>query len=481
MAAPNCYLPGTTYMITRRVAQRQLRLRPTSADPSEDLIRRIFVYCVGWAAKRTGVQVHAMIVMGNHWHAVVTDPGTMISEFMHHVHLFVSKLLNVKQEEGENLWAVGPGPPLGLVRPEDVLRKLVYLISNAVAANLVLTPEEYPALHTTAADVGVRAFVARRPRWFFRQPTADGKKAKSRKPIRTPDQVKLEITKPPAFADLSDEGFRSLLQEAVDENVAQLRADCARRPLGPGGVLAQDPRSRPGPAIPDRKVSPSVACKNTRRRIEALARTTAFRAHHRDASKRWKAAKSEEERRAIVFPAGTYWMRVHFGVTCEPFTDLVAPAEVPDSSKPPDHSPEPAAASVKVQNERHDLALVGQLLAWPPPGWGDDSETSAKPCSLVRDPVHHVAGLGRDALSTFVEPEGRDRTDLELLGDRRAPALDVDLPQADVLLFGEGLNLRPHLAASRSPVGGELDDRPLSRDEVTLEFDPLAVTDRLDQ
>jgi putative transposase len=318
-------------MVSRRIAQRLLRLRPTSAEPALDVIRWVFVYCVGWAAKLNAIELHALVVLGNHWHAVLTDTGdeTALSKFLHRVHLFVSKLLNVKQGEGENLWAARAPSVVHLATREDVLDKLVYVIVNAAAANLVDAPEDWPGLHTTAQDVGARVLVARRPTWFFRQPRqrredAEGEEA----PLATPDEVRVEITKPPVFADLTDEEFRRVLQGAVDARLAELRAARTRPPLGPAAILAQDPLSRPGPSLPDRDVSPRVACKDRWRRIELLTTLKEFFVSYRAAWEQWRAARTEEARGKVVFPAGTYWMRVKYGVTCEPALRVDAPSDL---------------------------------------------------------------------------------------------------------------------------------------------------------
>ncbi len=326
-------------MITHRVAQRLLRLRPTSATPALDLVRRAFVYCVGWAAGLYGVQIHALVVLSNHWHAVVTLREANLSDFAHRVHLFVSKLLNVAQHEGENLWSTRSYSAVLLPTREDVLDKLVYVICNAVAGNLVDRPEEWPGLRTTAGDVGATVLVAQRPTWFFRQPRPDPETGEiDEAQVVTPGEVKVEITKPPQFADLEDEQFRALLQEAVDARLAELRAKRTRPPLGVDKILAQDPLSRPGPALPDRGVSPRVACKDKWRRIELLRTLRAFFVRYRLAWEQWRAAGTEEARRAVVFPAGTYWMRVKYGVTCEPVPGESVDAGAEVASPQPDAS-----------------------------------------------------------------------------------------------------------------------------------------------
>ncbi|RMH42670.1 MAG: hypothetical protein D6689_07445, partial [Deltaproteobacteria bacterium] len=80
MSVPRQVLPGSTYLVTRRCTQRQFWLKPTK------LTNQIVAYCVAYAATITGVELHALCVLSNHWHAVLTDPEGRLPEFMHWAH-----------------------------------------------------------------------------------------------------------------------------------------------------------------------------------------------------------------------------------------------------------------------------------------------------------------------------------------------------------------------------------------------------------
>lgn len=62
MTVPRCILPGTTYLVTRRCAQRQFLLRPSAETTA------IFRYVLALAVHRFGVQLHAACVLSNHFH-----------------------------------------------------------------------------------------------------------------------------------------------------------------------------------------------------------------------------------------------------------------------------------------------------------------------------------------------------------------------------------------------------------------------------
>jgi hypothetical protein len=86
-----------------------------------------------------------------------------------------------------------------------------------------------------------------------------------------------------------------------------------RSVLGVRGVLAQKPSARPAPGEPRRTLKPRVACRNKWRRIEVLLRVREFPRAHRRALEAWKAGI-----RDVLFPAGTWAMRVFYGARCAP-------------------------------------------------------------------------------------------------------------------------------------------------------------------
>ena len=60
MTWPRRIVPGTTYLLTRRCTQRRFMLVPRGIVP------KLFGYCVGLAAERHGILVHAITCMSNH-------------------------------------------------------------------------------------------------------------------------------------------------------------------------------------------------------------------------------------------------------------------------------------------------------------------------------------------------------------------------------------------------------------------------------
>jgi putative transposase len=290
MTAPRQILPGTVYLVTRRCTQRQLFLRPSRT------VNEIFLYLLARAARRYGVRVHAFCVLSNHFHLVVTDPKARLPAFGQYLDSLVARALNASLGRWESFWAPDSYSAVALATPHDIVAKAAYVLANPVAAGLVRLGRKWPGLWSDPVKIGGEALEAKRPGRFFR-------------PKGTmPEVEKLELTVPAGFE--SAEEFRGRLSTALADLEAQA-AKAGRGVLGVRRVLAQKPTAKPAPVERRRALNPRVAARDKWKRIEALGRLVAFLDSYRAA---WAA-----RRRGVVdvlFPAGTYLLRVLHGVQC---------------------------------------------------------------------------------------------------------------------------------------------------------------------
>jgi putative transposase len=294
VTAPRRVLPGKTYLLTRRCMGRHFFLRPSP------LTNQLVRYCLATAAEKTGVLIHAICFMSNHWHGVVSDPFGRIPEFLEHFHRLLARSMNVALGRRENFWSSEKPSMVLLVSDEDVLEKMAYTIANPTMAGLVFSPSDWPGV--ISARFGETTDV-QMPRVFFR---ADG-------PL--PARACLKITRPQILPDLSSDQLEQRLQCAIDRYVdaarEQLRAR-GQQVVGARTVLRQSPFSLPRAPEPRRRLDPQIASRTLRARVHALRSLMAFRKAYRVARDAWRFGK-----RDTVFPAGTYALRVHAGVACE--------------------------------------------------------------------------------------------------------------------------------------------------------------------
>ncbi len=296
MTSPRQVLPGTTYLVTRRCAQRQFLLRPSA------ITNGVFRYVLSVAARRFGIRVHAFCVLSNHFHLVVTDPEARLPAFEQYLDSLVARALNASLGRWEAFWAPSSYSAVALGSPEDVVAKAAYVLANPVAAGLVRSGRDWPGLWSAPEQIGGVAISTQRPTTFFR---ANG---------YMPANVLLELTTPPGFD--SPETFRKRLTEALaalEEDARRELARDGRTFSGGARVLAQKPWAQPAPGEPRRQLSPRIAARDKWKRIEALSRLVEFLGAYREAWRAMRAGISD-----VLFPAGTYALRVTFGVRCAP-------------------------------------------------------------------------------------------------------------------------------------------------------------------
>lgn len=300
MSLPRQLLPGATYLVTRRCSHRQFLLRPSAE------LNQIVLYCLAVAAQRTGILLHAVCVMSNHWHLVLTDPGARLPRCMAWAHSYIARCANALYGRTENFWDPRECSIVLLEHPDDVLDKIVYTLTNPVQAELVPHARDWPGLQTADLAFGADPLEVARPAIYFR---TDG---------AAPATAALTLTRPPQFADLSDAAFTQRVQECIAqvEHDTQIRLQTTgRRFRGAAHCRQLAPTDRPATEEPRRDISPRVAARDAKLRQAMLARRRTFLTAYRAAFERWRHGE-----RDVEFPPGTYWLRIHHHVRCAAVT-----------------------------------------------------------------------------------------------------------------------------------------------------------------
>jgi REP element-mobilizing transposase RayT len=304
VSIPRQLLPGSTYLVTRRCAQRALLLVPNEQTNA------IVAYCLAEAAARTGVEVACFVAMSNHIHAVVTDPNARLPEFMHRLDRNIAVCMNAALGRTENFWAATEPSVVELGDGDDILDKMAYVIANPTSAGLVSDPEQWPGVITPR--LGYRA-LAKRPQIYFRPKGG------------MPDEVELRCAVPPPLRRLAFAEVDRMLASRVKATTDSARAfwaDRGRRFLGREAVLAA--RTAQAAATPEPLLarSPRFAARDPERRRGIMDRLRAFHQSYQAALSRWRTGI-----RAVVFPSGTYWMRVFHGAATDTWASAMASFE----------------------------------------------------------------------------------------------------------------------------------------------------------
>ncbi len=294
---PRQVLPKTTYLITRRTLLRTFLLLPAP------WVDQIVLYCLGVAAMKYDMALHALSVLSNHYHLEATDRSGRLPEFERWLNEFVAKAVNAQLGRWAPLWEPGSYNAVALETAEDRLDAATYTAVNPVKAALVQRADLWPGINILPSALG-KTIKVKRPHKFFR---ANG-------PL--PEEVELTFTLPPGFEDLTVEQYQELWQariEAAEEKHRQEVHASGRRFLGRRAVLKQDRFASATSWERRRGLKPRLKCRNKWLRIDAIKRLKRFYAEYKEALERFCAGV-----RDVVFPAGTYWMRVHARVRCAP-------------------------------------------------------------------------------------------------------------------------------------------------------------------
>lgn len=263
----------------------------------DNVVRAAFAFITAVAAERTGVLVHAICVMANHYHAIVTDTRGNISDFYHYLHEFTAKSLNAERGRWENMWAPGPTSRVRLEDAEAVIDKVLYTLTNPVSSMVVADARKWPGLRCWWADEPI---TARRPAFFCDKG-------------HLPETATLVLVPPPHLVNDEDLGIDDTKQRLAAREAELRKAAKGKKFVGLANIRKQKWFESPTTFAKRRGLSPRVATRDKWRRIEAINRNKQFEADYAGARDEWLAGN-----RDVIWPAGTFLMRVRHGVPCHP-------------------------------------------------------------------------------------------------------------------------------------------------------------------
>ncbi len=156
--------PGMVWALSRRTTRRYFLLNPDQARQ----IEQSYWYCLGHAAHKHGVIVHAACLMSTHAHEVITDVRGELSLFLETFHRLLALCVkSIRGWPGE-VFDKDSTSAVELLTPEAMIKSLAYLIANPVEAMAVRYAKDWPGAQTLPGDIGSRIVKARRPTHFFR-------------------------------------------------------------------------------------------------------------------------------------------------------------------------------------------------------------------------------------------------------------------------------------------------------------------------
>ncbi|WP_437573463.1 transposase [Sorangium sp. So ce887] len=296
MSHPREIAHGATYMITRRVLRRHLLFRPDAA------ITQLLIYALVVAARRYGLQVHALCAMSTHLHLIVTDVTGVLPRFLQFFHRIVALGTKVLRTWEGPVWDHEAPSVVRLLTRAAMVEKIAYVLANPVAAGLVRHAREWPGAKVDVGELGRGVLRAARPSVYL----------DPENPL-WPDEVTLPLSLPPAIEQDSAEGFLQEVAAELERQEAQAHAEMQQHGrcfLGAEQASKISPYERATSFEALRERNPTFAVGREQGdawRIAGAA-VRAFRASYRAALEQWHTGV-----RSVVFPAGTWWMRTFHG------------------------------------------------------------------------------------------------------------------------------------------------------------------------
>jgi REP element-mobilizing transposase RayT len=292
MSQPRTILPGATYLLTRRVLRRHFLLRPDAA------LTNLILYALAVSAQRFGIQVHAFCAMSTHLHLVVTDERGVLPKFLGFFHRIVALGTKVLRTWEGPVWDHEPTSVVRLMTRAALVEEIAYTLANPVAAGLVRHASEWPGAKVLVDELGAGVLRAARPDVYL-----------DPKNPRWPADVTLEVSLPPGLGEGEAENFRREVADKLAREEAKAHAEQAGKSvLGAERAGSVSPRERATSSEPLRALNPTFAVGRGGKEawLCAAAAVRAFRGAYRAALAEWCNGV-----RDVLFPEGTWWMRVH--------------------------------------------------------------------------------------------------------------------------------------------------------------------------
>jgi REP element-mobilizing transposase RayT len=260
MARPLRYIPpGSLVEVTTRTVHGRLLLRP---GPE---VNDIVLGVLGRAQSLFSIRVHAVVVLSNHWHALLTvDDAAQLAGFVGFVNGNVAREIGRLHDWRHRFWA---RRYRSIVIADDTaaVARLRYILQNGCQEGLVDRPADWPGLSC------VRALVKGKPligTWHDR--TAEynaGRARRSALPGRFAARYRLHLSPLPCWQNLSAARQRQMASElisSIEDDTRAERTRSGRECVGRERIVAMNPHERPIESETSSAPAVHASCPQTR-------------------------------------------------------------------------------------------------------------------------------------------------------------------------------------------------------------------------
>jgi putative transposase len=296
-------LPGKVWSVDRRTTRRYFLFKPDEQRRVENL----FWYCLAVAAAKHGIVVHAACLMSSHIHLVYTDVHGVQPRFKAEFHRLFANGLKVFIGWPEEVFKAGAGGEHEPLDAHALVEDIAYVIANPASALAVRYAKDWPGAQTLPGDIGRRVIRATRPTFYF-NPRNPNWPPVAELRLEMPEALEVAFGVDSARRRIADKVRRLERKALGDSKEKGIPFRGVRRVLR----VARTVRARAFEAFG--KINPRFRAAGNwelaRSKVRAMR---LFEAMYAEALARWTAGE-----RRVLFPSGTWWMRVHHGARCHP-------------------------------------------------------------------------------------------------------------------------------------------------------------------
>ena len=311
VTAPNPRYENCDIMVTRRVHNREYRLRPGTVT------NEIVEFVIATLVEHYELELNAFNTMSTHYHCRFHDPHGNASNFCRDAHSMIARLIIFAYgEDDESLWAPVSSNILEDDEPEGGIDQIGYIMAQGVAAGAVKDAKSWPGAKGRWPN---KSRTINRPRGFFQEDCwRPGKLTEAGNPaIHWAETATLRFTRPRGYDHLTDSDLNIEIEKAIAARVALAHEKFKNVPdafPGRRAALRTPRRHRATSREPKRgaKRVPLIRCaSDPERRIERLRGLTQWR-------KDYRACRIEfRTNREVLFPNGTNKMKVDLDVNVD--------------------------------------------------------------------------------------------------------------------------------------------------------------------
>jgi len=296
--------PGRVTANDRRTTRRHFLFTPDLAGT----MAQIFWYCLAVAARDNNMLVHAALLISTHPHYSVTDQDGRLPDFRRQFHRLLAMCTKAFRGWPEEVFNKSQAGEHEVLTPSAMVKSIAYLIANPSLGLAVRYSKDWPGAKTLAHEIGTRVIRVRRPDLYL-DPTNPN----------WPEWIELRLVMPEMLIEYY--GSLAAAQEAIAQQVRiyeraarQKAKRLGRSFMGARRVLRTCHTTRASSHEIFGSLNPQFAAAgDVEAARAAVKRLKAFNAAYDEALERWTRGE-----RDVVFPHGTWWMRVHHGVSCHP-------------------------------------------------------------------------------------------------------------------------------------------------------------------